>query len=567
MKSRTTSSSLKNTKFSIIIIFSSLLLSSCEKEFIEQTELSQASPTQASNSIRNGRLYFPNKEAFTVEYDKFRNLGDTEMLKLASKMHGEIFIPLRPIITEENEEIVFQQLRIRSESLKKKFERRGLKVGEDYALDHLDDLEDVIGDEAFANFLNTKAEVQIGSEIYKYTDVGLFITEESNYDGLTNYLEVKEISDDLMVPTSQDSKLMMISEVPEGGYTSLENEITYYRAPVDQLDPYPYPTDPYPTPIDDGGSGGGTTLPAPTPDQTLESFLSNLNNCSASKGLFGDVFGTNRVCIDKYESERRVKTKAYNYDYGLAYNVGVKVKHQKKGWTGIWRKEVVDEIALGVEYARFEYSFMPIFTQALQNLDFNEKFISPLSSSPSSGVYHFSTNTYGNIVNVDFSYTPYNPYPYELFQSDLIIETWSNNDLWDKYVTENINESTRSENLNEFFWSTIWSSTKSTISDLVDPRSGEYEMPDDIIYASKHPTIGKVQIFQTLKRRRYNDNKIEKSFDWGVGIQLTLSSKNSFQLLKGNVEESDLQKPKNYHASLFGAVKRNGVWHGSKLSF
>ncbi|MGB7786038.1 MAG: hypothetical protein WBL27_08060 [Salinimicrobium sp.] len=565
MKSLPTSSIHNKIFFLLSILFLLILCASCEKEFIADENPKAVENSNVFN--KNGRLYFPSKEIFTQEYEKFKEKDEEEIHELALKMHGENFIPLRPILTEENEEKVYEQLKERSERLRKTFDKQGMKISEDYALDHLDDLEDVIGDEAFANFLNTKAEVQIGNDIYKYTDVGLFITEESNYDGLENYLQVKEISDDLLVPTSEDTKLRMISEVPEGGYTLLENEITYYRAPIDELEPYPYPQEPYPYP-GDGGDSGGTPSPEPTPTQTLENFLGTLNQCSASKGLFGDVFGTNRVCIDRYENDRRVKTKAYNYDYGIAFNVGVKVKHQKKGWTGIWRKEDVDEIAMGVEYARFEYSFMPIFTQALQNLDFRETFISPLSSAPTSGVYHFSTNSYGNFVNVDYTYTRYNPYPYELFQSDLIVEVWSYNDLWDSLVNENINESTKSEKLNEYFWSTIWSTTKSKIGKLVGgSQGGDYQMPDDIIYASKHPTIGKVQIFQTLKRRKYNDDKIEKTFDWGVGIQLSLSSKNNFHLLKGNVEPADLQKPKKYHASLFGAVKRNGQWHGSKLKF
>lgn len=428
-------------------------------------------------------------------------------------------------------------------------------MNEDYVLNHLDDLEDIIGDIAFSNFLNTEAEVQIGNQIYKYTDVGLFITEDSNYDKLENYLKINDISDDLLLPTSNESKIRLNSKIPQGGYTPLENNIMYFRAPIGLEPAYPYP----------GGGGGGGTPPPPAPSQTLEDFLDELDYCSASSGLFGNVFGTNRVCIDEYESGRRVKTKAYNYNYGVAFNLGVKVKHQKKGWTGIWRKEDVDEIVLGVEYAKYEYNFLPIFARALSQMNLNERFVSPLSSAPYSGIYHFTTNIYGDYANIDYNYTPNNPYPFDLFQSDLIIETWSYNDTWDRIFNEEINGLTKSEKLNDYFWSTLWNTTKSQVKDLVG--DSRYEMPNDVILASKHPTAGKLMIFQTLKRSKRNGDKIEKSFDWGVGIKLTLNGSNNYQLLKANAGSPDLQKPKKYHASIYGAIKRNGKWHGSKLKF
>jgi hypothetical protein len=543
----------------LLLTLSLTIFAFCEKDFIEDNainaNLDEVTPGEISQ--KEGRMYFPSQEIFTQEYVKFQDKDDDEIYKLASKMHGKGFIPLRPIITEENEEFVLKQLKTRNEKLRKKVETRAgsnLKLSDEYVLNHLDDLEDIIGDEAFSNFLNTEAEVQIGNQIYKYTDVGLFITEDTNYDKLENYLKVNDISDDLLLPTSNESKIRIKNEIPQGGFTPLGNNIIYFSAPIDLKR----------MPVDPGGGGGGTP-PTPEPDQTLEDFLDDLDNCSPSSGLFGGIFGTNKVCIDEYESGRRVKTKAYNYNYAIAFNIGVKVKHQKKGWTGIWRKEDVDEIVLGVEYAKFEYSFMPIFAQALSTIDLTETFMSPLSSKPYSGTYQFTTNVYGNYANVDYTYTPNNPYPFDLFQSDLIIETWSHNDAWDRIFNEEINGLTKAEKLNDYFWENTWNYAKSELKDLTnDPNVG---MPDDIICASKHPEVGKICIFQTLKRRKNNGDKIEKTFDWGVGIQLTLNSSNNYHLLKGNVGAPSLQKPKNFHASLYGAVKRNGKWHGSKFKF
>lgn len=64
---------------------------------------------------------------------------------------------------------------------------------EDVITDDIDDLEEIIGDDAYSAFLDSRAEIQVADQIYKYTDVGLFIVQDSKYDELKQYLEVKAI--------------------------------------------------------------------------------------------------------------------------------------------------------------------------------------------------------------------------------------------------------------------------------------------------------------------------------------------------------------------------------------
>jgi len=46
-----------------------------------------------------------------------------------------------------------------------------------------------------------------------------------------------------------------------------------------------------------------------------------------------------------YDGNHRVKTKFFSNDYLLAYEIGFKTKHQKKGWAGLWRKQKTDKMA------------------------------------------------------------------------------------------------------------------------------------------------------------------------------------------------------------------------------
>ncbi len=136
-------------------------------------------------------------------------------------------------------------------------EKGSSPVNDKYVLDHIDYLEEIIGDDDFSNFLNTKAEVQTGNDIYKYTDVGLFIAKETGYKRLENYLEVREISGDLLVPTSYESKKKLFETAKLGFGYNFESDSnfhytiemfkkskTYYTNGISDID-YNYPADGY----------------------------------------------------------------------------------------------------------------------------------------------------------------------------------------------------------------------------------------------------------------------------------------------------------------------------------
>ena len=181
------------------------------------------------------------------------------------------------------------------------------------------DLEDVFGEDVFTSFLNQEAELQVADQIYKYTDTGLFIAEVDEIDGLNSYLDEKEISRNLLEPTLEATRIAYIDETnPCGGLTDVQN-YQHFIADVD--------SEPCGGGSGGGGSsggsgggstGGGSTQPSGTPNAQLAIIANGLDQCSGSQPWLGNLFGTTKVCIDRYESEKRVKVKYYNIDIFLA---------------------------------------------------------------------------------------------------------------------------------------------------------------------------------------------------------------------------------------------------------
>ena len=66
-------------------------------------------------TVKNGRLYFPNKESLQATYGK---LKDAEDEVIANYIDSKNIISLRPILTKENENQISQKLTKRLELLK-----------------------------------------------------------------------------------------------------------------------------------------------------------------------------------------------------------------------------------------------------------------------------------------------------------------------------------------------------------------------------------------------------------------------------------------------------------------
>lgn len=472
---------------------------------------------------------------------------------MASYIDSKDYLPLRPVLTDENESLVAERLALRLNKLKEKSRTSksshlsrylATKTSDEEIIDDIDDLEEVIGDDAFGAFLNGDGEIQVGTKIYKYTDVGLFIIDEEKYFQLESYLASKNISNNLLVPTDEVIKSDFIQNrachqylmpVDGGGSDAKIEYFNAYRCGGNDSPPM----------------GGSYNLSNGNPKQNqAHDYVNGLQNCSPKKGLFGEIFGSNSVCIDRYETRYRVKTKAYNYNYYLVYHLGVKVKHQYRGWTRIWRKENADEIRLGVISSTFFYDYS-------SNIQYSggQKNITTIYNNNNRLMFDATVNWSQNGLQITGFSTQGFP---RILQDDIVIEQFSNNQLINQAIQAGNNQLT-AHRLNHHFWGAIISNLGRWWKNM-----GKTEPdPNNITYVYKAPEIGKILVEKTLYKHSQNASKLEKTFDWGFQIGFKLGGDGN---ISPDLSGGALVKPSDFKVNLYGIAKRNGVWHGSKMN-
>lgn len=321
---------------------------SCREEVL-QTSIEDTKVQISDASVKNGRLFFPNKESLQSTYTILKKEKPSKIIEFMENLGVESLVP---IVSNSNEEMVLSLLKQRKVKLAKS-NKKTVKITDDEIISDLDDLEEVIGDDTYTAMLNENAEVQIGNDIYKYTDVGLFIVNENSYSVLEKYLAVKSISDNLLFPTSLDIKNQIVNEFPSGVITSISTskisriaaEILYFNS----IQPNE----------DENGNGGSFTNDVYNPktsELSIDQIIDNIKIGEVRKPWIGNVFGNTWETDDQYESRRRVKVKFYSQNLWLLYVVGCKVKHQYKGWTGLWRKENADKLGIGVNSIGWTFS-------------------------------------------------------------------------------------------------------------------------------------------------------------------------------------------------------------------
>lgn len=549
----------------------------CRQELIASEQSMQSNIEITDGYIKNGRLYFANKESLQHYYDKVKNENEEIIAKY---IDSKGLISLRPIVTEQNEKLILAQTQARINSLKEDKLKlvgkvAGLKnamavVNDEQIKDDIDDLEDIIGDDAFAAFLNNNGEIQVDNKIYKYTDVGLFIVSDNKYSVLQQYLAVNNISNNLLTPTDFDIKNDFIEEhKPNDPYgpgndpskfNPDKNPVIEVFPEIDYFIPYRPPVRPSVPPTNNPPK---EPLPQIDPEDEVNKFVNSLPNCDTYHTWLQSLFGDSDMCVDKYESHRRVKTKAYNQNYYLVYNIGVQVKHQYKGWTGLWRKEKADEIRLGVTASEFYYDYTPYLnylvpkTRQTNVYNNGNRLLFNAASFWSPGYYPGSyTMTGYSIQN----------YP-KIFQDDIYIEdivpfigNGSNIDLIDKglYAAAKAGNNVLAyDKLNALFWDEVMKRTGNLWQSLGKPKPN-----NNVTYSYSVPEFGKLYIHKMFYRKENNVSYSERTFDWGFQIGFNIGSDGS---ISPNTSASGLIRPKGYKVKMYGIAKKNGAWHGSKI--
>ncbi|SHG15403.1 hypothetical protein [Flavobacterium defluvii] len=539
--------------FTLLAVF---LLFSCENE---KYDLGNKSQSQKSEfEVKNGRLHFPSKESFAQLYNEYVNLSEDKLNDLLIPLYNKGFLSLRPIVTEKNEEIIFNLYKEKL-NLERPRDRTSKNAGEVTTApteppvfdDPLGPV-DFIGDDTFAGFLNIDGEIQIGEDIYKYTDVGLFIVDETEYTTLEDYLGSESISSDPFIETELQVRVDVTLLLPENYPTPIgAGKIVYYRPSNYQSNTS---SSTYSSPV--AGS-------AVANDPNYYSFLSNLSSCDPKSGLFGNLFGDNDVCIDQYESKRRVKTKAFNYNYFLVYHMGVKCVHQFKGWTGFWRVEATDEIRLVVEAAQFEYDVDKLLGNSEIN---NNAQIKEFYYEDKKLTYGPNTITVGGAYGFTFTDLNHSSLP-QIFQNTgqgLSFE-WFGTGLnsLDNLIQNEINSNLNAKKLNEHFYNYAYNEAKSIIQQA---QNSSYTPPANRTFGAKFPENGKILIQKSVVDQGLNIGVREKTFDWGAEIRFNAKSSGGGPWKITGGEGSVLARPKNFRVKIIGAARKGTSWHGSKFS-
>lgn len=527
---------------------------SCDNELVDR-EISQN--TTNFTTIKNGRLSFQSKEEFVKKFQELADAEEDVLYNYFQPLYKKGFYSLRPIVTEKNEDFLHEHYLkiVNTNNQLPKISNRSTE--EDEIFDYLDDLEEIVGDDVFAAFLNNEAEILIDDDVYKYTDVGLFISKEDKFNILQEVLEDRNISNDITIPTSETSKQAVLTEFPNDGLTDINGDVSYFKVI-------------YNNPDDglggggSGGSGGGSYNSTPgsvtASDPSYSTFINNLGNCTPHSGLFGNLFGDNNVCIDKYESRRRVKTKAFNYNYFVVYHLGVKCKHQYKGWTGFWRTEATDEIRLVVEAAQFEYDLDALTgNTAINNLTKERIYF----MNNQKILYQPNTMTLPNWGAPSTTYFNMNSLP-PIFHDNLSFEFFSTGWDWlDSQIQNGIDSNLKATKLNEYFYNGLYNTATSQLQSAL---GGSVTPPANRTFVAKFPEQGKLIFQKSVLSQGFGIGIRKKTFDWGAQFSFSASTSGNSGWRMSGGSGNILVRPTNFRVKIIGAARRGSTWHGSKFN-
>lgn len=513
-----------------IAAFSILALSiSCREEIMEISSDNNSIVDQGM--VKNGRLYFPNMESLSVTYSE---LKQGSLRAVQDYVDGIGLESLVPIITDENENEVVNKLRSRKIEYLKNYSPSSIKasVSDDEIYEDLDDLEEIIGDEVYASMLNENAEIQVGDNVYKYTDVGLFVTPVENHSNLEDYLEKRRISLSLLEPTVLQIKESYVLDKKPSELLSLadtNSKINYFISRFEAM------------PFDgsnggpNGGYSGGSTY-SPPAEPSIADVLQGIRIGEVRKPWLGNLFGTTWTTHDKYERRRRVKVKFYSQNLYLVYAVGCKVKHQFRGWTGFWRKEKADKLGIGINSISWKFSHAVNYGQ----------------NNVPREVYWLNGKMYKAANNTDYV---------NMGNSTMPTFPFSNNATVDAVIqfTTDVTGLTEQQ-LNKLFWDKAWKQANKLLTEQNKKLNRVAFVVD---------TFNSTYIqYYDISQIQYNQDVIERIFNWGIAspqFTYTFGGGTGNGLTVTSYKFNFLQ-PTAVAVSMYGIAYKNGGWHGVKLN-
>lgn len=549
---------MRKLTYLILCVQISLIIS-CTDEINVATETVEKEGVIIDENILlvDGRMTFTDDLSFKDFYGKaIASTDDKFISEMENKIYSKDFYSLMPNVNEKNEIQQFERHfnKVENSGIQSKTSKGKIITKKEFA-SSLDGLEDIFGEELFASLINQDGELQVGDKIYKYTDTGLFIVTKKQIANLNEYLIKKGISLNFLNPTPENIKRAYINEVKTTSRIDCDEEfLTSFDDQESGLNNVQFFI------AEDncgGGSGGGSggsgsSNPRPTPTPVnnfatsaeIEIALRNINPCEVQKPWLSNIFGEVNTCYDQYDGDHRVKVNYFFSNYLLAFHVGAKSKHQKKGWTGLWRKQNADQMVTGVNSVTWSYKH-PITTMPQYSF--------PTFYHLSDGKLYSTFIEYNKSIIQDASgEIPFLELPF-VRASDVIVE----------FVLDGNYGIETEKEVSEAFYGFIFDRAKGLFKNLAKK---ELRTVTAVVTGKTKTWIQ----YYDFSYNCLNCDKFDITFDWGVAtpkINYTFGTGSGFNW--GNFKFSnfdfDFKRPESTGITMYTIVKRGGKWHGSKM--
>lgn len=500
--------------FCSIIVF--VFIFSCNET--EMLPLSE--PNSKGFEVLNSRLIIDSPESLTKLLLEAKNDNSYEDFKKNIQSYENSgFKSLMPTFNSDADENIIKEYQaFKLTDSKKIHSRNNLKTNLDEEKSNLND-DVLIADPYFALILNRDREIQVGNNIYKFTDKGLFFTDSSNYD---NLIKVAERVQPCMPLSTGPNEII-----------ALDNNVSLYRPTPDPCGGTPPPPPPPYTP------------PAPPkPLPTKEEIRDNLKVCNYRSTWLDDIFGPSQDCTDNFESDKRIRVKTWSQNYFIFASVGVKVESQNR-FMRIWWAEDINEVEVGYSLASFEYDGIDMQWPS-STVDFDYEY----------GDYVI--DQYGQYKGFA------NNAPRSFFESFPIED--ADKTLIKIYLYRTLPEilnlpsnyyNITGKEFNKGVQGIVEDAVKRLKSTLNKEINGNSAV---LVYPSAdHKKLH--FLYTNWRQTETNDNKISETFDWNTAV-IGFST-------KGGSSDPIYDKPrtyKNFQIVCYGMGRRGSTWKGARIS-
>ena len=257
-------------------------------------------------AVEDATLSFSSVNDFTQFYEAATRNGDAaedELDRLIDRvMAATGFSSLHP--HTEDTQLSEQRLTAYVEVL----EARAALIEEVYETATSDDLEfaEYIADPTLASLLNIDGDIRIGDVTYHYTPFGLFAASTT----------AGENAFKTIIRTDSDIKAFLRAHAAaKGHFVDVAPGLQYFVADVTPFSKI---------------TGLEELTPVDDASKDLDELQLTMCGGQNNNTIWTSIFGPSADCTDYFASNRRIKTKIWNQNYGLFASLGTNVRSQRR---------------------------------------------------------------------------------------------------------------------------------------------------------------------------------------------------------------------------------------------